>query len=199
MNNKEFRFLIRISIIIVLFIISFFILFNPYEKIPLSKENNNTLIKVSEDEIFQPSITNTIRDIFQVPFDLKWYNICFENKDTKIIFPNGGIDENVNNLLTFNNQTKLIIPSGEKRCILYKFNEGFTFEWDFGYLLNFSKISIPQGECSIVTLKRDLDVYAQPEFKSIIVKNILFLFACFASILLLLGTINFIQFGIKKK
>ncbi|MFZ3077420.1 MAG: hypothetical protein WA139_03135 [Candidatus Aenigmatarchaeota archaeon] len=197
MNKKHLWVLARLMIIVIPVILAFFILFNPYERIPLSREKileNVTMIKVSEDVIFQPSLKNAIRGVFDVPFDLKWYDICFVNNDTKIIFENGETDKNVSVSLNFNyNQTILIIPYGETKCILYKFNKDFTYYWRFEAPINFTRIAETSKEERIYInethyLKRkgtwslhpDVDSYAKPEMSSIIVKNILFFFAWFS-------------------
>lgn len=161
------------------------------------------MVKVSEEEIFKPSLKTTLRDILEVPFDLKWYDICFVNRDTKLIYENGETDENVNVSLDFNNQTKIYIPHGETRCITYKFNKEFTYNWGFAYSTDFSKMSwkvIPKTPYIITSysLHPDVDSYAKPELSGIIVKNVLFLFAWSGLVLLFLEILDFIRVGRKK-
>ena len=216
MDKKQLWILIRFLVIIIPVIFAFFVLFNPLEKIPLSREKiteDSTVVKVSEDVIFQPSLKNAIRDIFDVPFDLRWYEICFVNKDTKLIYENGETDKNVNVTLNFNNnQTIFTVPYGETKCVLYKFNKDFTYYWGFEYSIDLGRVLetskekfIPINETHYIrqrgtySLHPDVGSYAKPEMSSIIVKNILFFFAWSGIVLMSLEIIDFIRFGHKKK
>jgi len=129
------RAIVRMAIIFVPFIFSLFLLFNPSERIELTRtkiNENLTMVKVSEQTIFQPTLKNMIRDIFQVPFDLRWYDICFVNYDTKMIYgDNIAEDKNVTLILNFNNQTNFSLKYGEKKCIPYRFDKDFTYQWNF--------------------------------------------------------------------
>jgi len=216
MDKKQVWKLIRFLVIVVPVIMAFFILFNPFEKIPLSRETINenlTMVKVSEEEVFQPSVKNTIRDIFEIPFDLRWYEICFVNKDTKLFYENGEIDKNVNVTLNFNNNQKLlIVPYGKTECVLYKFNKDFTYNWEFDYPFNVSRMLETSKEKYIsinkthyikqrgtISFSPDVDSYAKPEINGIIVKNVLFFFAWWGVVYLSVEIISFIRFGFKGK
>lgn len=205
MDKKQLWILLRFLVITVPVILAFFVLFNPFEKIPLSREKiteNITMVKVSEEDIFRPSLKNAIRDIFEVPFDLRLYEICFVNKDTKLIYENGETDKNVNVTLNFNNnQTIFTVPYGKTECVLYKFNKDFTFNWGFDHSFNLSRVIETSKEKFVhrVILHPDVDTYAKPEMSSIIVKNILFFFAWAGILFLSLEIIDFIRFGYKKK
>lgn len=216
MNKKYLWVLARLMIVIIPVILAILFLFNPYERIPLSTDSvseNVTATKVSEDVIFQPSFNNAIRGVFDVPFDLRWYDVCFVNNDTKTIYENGEEDKNVNVSLNFNNnQTVLIVPYGETKCILYKFNKDFTYQWRFEAPINFTRISETSKEERIYingtpyyfkrkgswSLHPDVDSYAKPEMSSIIVKNILFFFAWSGLIFLMIEIKNFVRFGSRR-
>jgi len=217
MKKKCFCIWVRIFVMIILpLLISFFILFNPIEKIPLSKEKiteNITMVKVSENVIFSPTLKNAIRDIFNVPFDLKWYDICFVNNDTKLIYENGETDKNVNVIVNFNNNQKILtIPYGETECEIYKFNEDFTYKWGFKYTTNLSgaletskEKFIPINKTNYIKiikgplLSPDVDSYAKPKKSGIIVKIILFFFAWVGIVFLILEIYKFCSCGFNKK
>ena len=133
-----------------------------------------------------------------VPFDLRWYKVCFENKGTVVVYENGEVDKNVNVTLNFNNKTIIHIPYGETKCVLYKLNKDFTYTWNFKYSLNMSKILetsqeeiVPINKTYYVrklgtaTLKPNVDSYAVPELSGVIVKNILVFFGWSGIVLLL--------------
>lgn len=208
---RVFGIIIRILVIVIPVLLSITFLFSPFEKIPLSKEKiteNLTMVKVSEEEIFKPSLRTTLRDIFEVPFDLKWYEICFVNRNTSLIYENGEIDaKNINVSVNFNNQTELYIPYGETNCTTYKFEKDFTFIWHFAFPLNLSKLLdiskgniIPLNETDYIreasaSLHHDVEAYAKPELSGIIVKNILFLFAWCGLVFLFIQIYHFIKLG----
>lgn len=107
-----------------------------------------------------------------------------------MIYENGEVEKSVNVTLNFNdNQEKFLVPYGETKCKLYKFNKNFIYRWEFEYY-----VPILGG----VKMNPDLDSYAKPEFKGIIVKNILFIFTWFGLSLLILEICKFVKFGMKK-
>lgn len=193
-------------------IISYTVLFNPNEKIPLDREKiteNFTMVRVSNDVVFQPSFTNSIRDIFEVPFDLKWYYICFENRNTTIIYETGETETSVDVSLDFNNKTILTVPYGKTNCTKYKFEEDFTYRWGFKTSINIKTLLekskpkiIPINETDYLiqqgtyTLHPDVDSYAKPEPFGIVVKNILFLIAWWGLFLIIRDIWNTVK---KKK
>lgn len=216
MNQKQTRklwFIVRFLIIIIPVILSFLFLFSPFEEIPLTREKNSenlTMVKVSEEDILKPSLKTTLSSILAVPFDLMWYEICFVNKDTKSVYENGETDKNVNVSLNFNNQTEFHVPYGETKCITYKIDKDFTYKWHFEQSISINKMLetskekfIPINETNSikqiasVTMHRDVNTYAKPELRDIIVKNILFFFAWSGLVLLFLEILNFIRFGKK--
>jgi len=192
MKNKKIGVMVRILIIIAPLILSFFFLFSPFEIINLTREKiteKMTIVKVSSDELFKPSFRNAIRDILQVPFNLKWYSICFVNRGTKIIYgDNIEEDYNINVTLNFNeNQSIFEVPLGETKCVSYKLDKDFTYNWMFDAIIDLrkirsqepKKICINETHCVLQfgegRIHPDVDSYAKPEFNSIIVKNILVL------------------------
>lgn len=205
--NKKTKWKMRLGIILLPFVLSFLFLFSPFERIELSRENitGDITLSVSEDDVFKPSFQNTLRDILQVPFDLKWYDICFVNKDTKMVYRNSEFDKGVNVSLNFNNQKEFTIPYGRTECVTYKFNKNFTYTWKFLYSINFSKAfdgsrkTIFSNETEYiteigsVTMKPSVDSYAKPELSGIIVKNILFLIIWSGLVLLFSSVIKFIR------
>ena len=73
-NKNKIGIIIRFLIIFIPFILSFFFLFSPSEKIELTREiinENETVIKISSEEMFKPTFRNALRDLLQVPFNLK--------------------------------------------------------------------------------------------------------------------------------
>ena len=187
-------FWIRIFLILVLpIILSTVVLFNPTETIPLLNDKNkdgNTILKVSEDMINPPSFKNTIRDIFQVPFDLKWYNICFENRDTKLIYESGEVDTNVTVTVNFNNDTIITIPYGETVCKLYKINKDFTSETTFQFKTDF--------DFETMALYGGIYPYAKPEIWGIVTKTFLFVITWFGLALIFAEIYKLLMFGMKK-
>lgn len=206
--------IIRILIIIVPWVLSFFLLFSPFEKVELTREKiteNMTVVKVSNEEIFKPTLKNAIRDLLNVPFGLKWYDICFVNEDTKFVYLDGREDKNVTVTLNLNNQTEFVVPYGETKCIPQRFDKDFTYKWGFTGAIDFksselemTKECIPHNETHKYCFKKTdvgklhLDVYsyAQPELKSIIVKNLLVLISWCGIIWLFTRILKFIRFGI---
>ena len=180
---------IRIFFILFLpLILSIVVLFNPTETFPLineENENGKLLTRVSEDVINPPSFKNAIRNIFQVPFDLKWYNICFVNKDSKINYKN--VNYTLNTTVKLNNDTLIQVPSGEKRCKLYKLNEEFVLEWLF---------VVPPDDHDDVYLS--VSAYAKPEGWGLVTKIFLFNITWFGLALGVTEIYKLIKFGVKK-
>ena len=186
---KTSPFLIRIFLILVLpIILSTVVFFNPTETFPLIKEENENgeiVTRVSEDIINPPSFKNTIRNIFQVPFDLKWYDICFVNKDSKVSYKNGSYK--INTTVKFNNDTLIHVPYGEKRCKLYKLNEEFAPEWFF---------LIPANDFE--TFNVFVYAYAKPEMWGLVAKIFLFIITWFGLVLVVTEIYKLVKFGVKK-
>ena len=179
---------IRIFFIFVLPIILSIVVFNPTETFLLTNEENENgklLSRVSEDVINPPSFKNTVRNIFQVPFDLKWYNICFVNKDSKIIYKNGNYT--LNTTVKLNNDTLIQVPSGETRCKLYKLNEEFVLEWLFVF---------PPEDFENVNIF--VSAYAEPEIWGLVTKIFLFIIAWFGLVLIMAEIYKLLKYGMKK-
>ncbi|MCJ7816628.1 MAG: hypothetical protein MUP55_02110 [Candidatus Aenigmarchaeota archaeon] len=205
MNKKQKELLwifARLLIIIIPVLLSFLFLFSPFERIPLTKERiteNLTLVRVSEEEVFKPSLQTALRDVLEVPFDLKWYEICFVNNDTKLIYQNGDSDsESVNVSVNFNNETVFYIPHGQTKCVTYKFEKNFFYDWSFNYEINLTKmVETSKVYPASVTFHPDVDTYARPENSGIFVKNILFFVAWLGFVFLSIEIFEFIRFGRK--
>ncbi len=70
MNKKQIK---RFFIIVTSVVLSFLFLFSPFEEIPVAEKitENSRVVKVLVDGTFKPSLKTTLRDILEVPFDLK--------------------------------------------------------------------------------------------------------------------------------
>jgi hypothetical protein len=141
---------------------------------------------------------------------LKWYDICFVNKDTKNIYGDN-IEEDHDVIVTLNfnnNQSIFEVPLGETKCVTYKLDKDFTYNWGFNASINLMKIAsqepkkIPINETHYMLqrgqwrMHPDVDSYAKPEINSIIVKNILVLISWCGLIWLFTRIRKFILKGI---
>ncbi len=181
--------IMRILLVLLPVILSFFFLFSPFERIELSKYTDNeniTLVKISPDVISQPSLKNHLRDLLQVPFNLKWYEVCFSNLNSRIIYA-PGIEEGVNATVYFNiNQSILSIPRGETKCVKFQLDKDFTYQWRLESSLNPEKLSKVKPKKVFINathyslsktakISPDTTAYAKPELDSILIKNMLVL------------------------
>ncbi len=222
MQRRAIWKLVRISIIFIPLILSAIFLFSPFEEFPLESEeviinidgniSRETTTQVSTDHFSEPSFRNLIRGILQVPFDLQWYRICFVNEDSKIVYAEyQDPDYSVNVSVNFNEgETRLEIPIGEEKCIIHNLDEEFIFNWEFTYSANISKVyeQVPQRidlgngyytyDYGSFTLDQEVESYAKPETKSIIVKNILIFLSWCGIIWLITRMIRFVKYGLDK-
>jgi len=184
--------LIRTLVVLLPPILLFFALFSPYEKIELTRDEIDeslATVKVSLDDIFKPTLKNAISNILQVPFDLKGYDICFANNDTKNVYGNR-TDYNVKVTVNFNkNQSVFEVPLGKTVCVFYHLDKDFTYKWSFEPTVNFrpseSELVCYDTICgykSIWKLHFGVDSYAKPERHGLIAKAIL-LFISWCSII----------------
>ena len=81
--NKKMMFW-SIWFIIIPLAISFLWLFPLWEKIEIPYHQDSLVL--SETDLFKPSFRNSFRELFEVPFDLKWYNLCFKNNNSQDIY-----------------------------------------------------------------------------------------------------------------
>lgn len=198
-------------IILVLWLASIIFLFNPFERIPLTPtetksitdENNSTTsiayFRVSEDEVFKPDLKTALRNILNVPFDIRWYEICFENNVLVNSSIRGDISTEVNVTIDLNGE-KITIPYDQTKCKVIKFNTDFTY--GRAYNLPFVIFPIPKEnqECIIynstkyctvatpdkLTFVKDMNKpYAKPEMSSILTKDALAFLAICVLVLLL--------------
>ncbi len=193
------------------FLFSFY-LFPPSERLELSREeqtlNNGTIVvkvRVSDQSFSEPTFRNLLKDALQIPFSLRWYDICFVDNDTKMVYKSGFIDKEVNVTINFNNnQTEFLIPYGKTRCTPYKFDKDFIYQWIFESNIHLDEILktepeyIPINETHFVrswpgvTFSPSVDSYAKPEFNSLIVSYFIIFIAWFGIFLLFTGIYGFI-------
>jgi hypothetical protein len=177
-------------------------LFNPLEKIELENKQlmGDTSVVVVDKSIFEPSLKNAMRDVFQVPFDLKWYNLCFVNKNTSILYGDGSESyKDITVSLTNLNNTQ-VMDLGEKTCELYSFDDEIIYVWSFDWKLNTSKVSNSKQliscdlegkyyhclhEQELSTLRPRVYSYAKPELYTSLVKWILLFFSISGAFVLL--------------
>jgi hypothetical protein len=202
MIRKKYEIYIKIIIILLPIILSLYV-FSPFEEVEITKEHideNTTILRIS-DEVFEPTTKNLLRDALQIPLNLRWYDICFVNKDTKNVYTDRR-DYNVNVTLYFNdNQTILEIPTGETKCIPYQFNKEFTYNWGFGTMLRIYSSDLKpkcnaEGWCyhqMMWRLHTDVDSYARPEFKSVFISNIIAITSLWGAILIFASVFKFIK------
>ncbi|NOZ58871.1 MAG: hypothetical protein GXO66_04765 [Euryarchaeota archaeon] len=181
----------KLLIIFIPVILSWVFLFNPYERYDLTRENvsNGEIVKVSPEDVFTPGLKTAIKSIFDKPFNLQYYDVCFENNVEKM---NNTI---INISVNFNSEKIIPIPPGETVCVPILFDKPFTYNWIINVMfpVNLSEVH----EYGIVTVKipigGKLVTYAKPEIWSTFAKWVLVFFTWSGLILLCEQIIKFIK------
>jgi len=135
---------LRILLVLVIPFLIAIILYNPWEKIDLGREiysvngTNKTRVWIPIEE-YEPNLKNLLRGILEVPFELKWYEVCFENKGSTVTYANEDVDKNVTAILNFEGDFNLTIQYEKKECIVYEGGKYFTYNWAFLANMKISK------------------------------------------------------------
>ena len=133
------------------------------------------------------------------------YKVCFENNDTKVIYPDGETDvKNVNVTLLFNNQTEFEVPYKSTQCIEYETGRNFTYIWTFESKLNITKIYEHTPEISgpagvairTVTFHPGVRSYPQINFWSFLELYLIVFLAFWGIFFVLRDTWEFIKNGV---
>lgn len=199
-KNKKILFRIFFLIILPLLIANLY-LFPFYEKIELETTPNNNLsssLYLDSKKIFEPSLKNDIRNLFQVPFDLNWYKICFYNGDHNIQGLDPNIQLEINHFVSINNRTTLEIPYNQKECILYHSDDkvNISLKWT----IEFPSVKIEDfinGKISFEfdTIQPIPHIYARPLYNQLFIKQVLFMIAWISLFLLLFSAKRYILKG----
>jgi len=172
LDENRRKILIRLSLYLLSSLILCLWLFPPNEEIELTREEINenlTVVRVSDLEFSKPTIRNNIGDILQVPFNLRWYDICFEFIWSRITYENITEEANGTAFLDFNNnEDNITLSPGETRCIPYRVNKDFTYQWSFEIPLTISYEDVVTGREK--TMSYNTRTYAKPEINSLMVK-----------------------------
>lgn len=133
-----------------------------------------------------------VRDIIQVPFDYKWYNICFINGGTSVSGEDI-INETVSVTIKLNNSRLKIKDNGEN-CFIQNINSKVLFTGtDISFNLSVVKNGVlKEGSSKIKISYQKPIVYAKPEPYSNIVKFFLVIIAYWAILILLKEIFNLI-------
>lgn len=136
----------------IAFLITFILSYSTFidTKLPDSKK----VITISNmGEAHETSVSfNSMKSFFQdfLKIDTKTlglnYEVCFVNKDTKLVYPNGEEDTRINTTVIFNNETEFNVPYSGEICIRYEIDRNFTYNWLFKATVNYTKVreSIPE-------------------------------------------------------
>ena len=181
-----------VGLILPLLVFVFFV--SPFnEKIAFSTgiENNETYFFISSPD---PSPREMIRQIFNAPFDLNWYDACFIDGGTRLVGLRGNttLSVEIKKLTPEKESRVLYISSTAENCTPIKTGQRFTYSWSFD-----SEISIPVNELNKnnfvvgrleprVSSNTQKDTYAKPEFWSYATRFALFWIAWFGLSLLFL-------------
>ena len=179
---------LKLLIIIVPVIFSWIFLFNPGEKYDLTRENTpvGKIVKVSPDEVFKPGIKTSLRNILGVPFNLQYYDVCFENN----------VDEdNISIFVKFNNLEEMYVPNGGTVCVPVLLNKPFSYRWiiKFNFQVNSSELYKQGFITKTIPVGGKLTTYAKPEIWSTLAKWILVFFAWSGLVLLSDKILKFIE------
>lgn len=176
-NNKR---IIKLSIFLLFFIIvpasGAYFLFWDNVAIPATHkaDNGKIIVTVNSDELLKPTLKNTTRKIFQTPFDLTFYNLCFNNY-TRVTEKNAVEYINSNVIFEELNGDKLgdvYMPGNKETCVNFN-SQSFVISsaGDVQYQFKY----FPSD------LRVDFDIRpddkAQPVRSDRIASSILFLFA----------------------
>ncbi len=185
-HSKKINWL-KLSIIIVPVIFSWIFLFNPYEKYNLTRENTSVdeIVKVSPDEVFKPGIKTSLRNILDVPFNLRYYDVCFENNVN---------DDNISIFVEFNLE-EIYVPNGETVCVPVLLNKPFSYSWiiKFKFQVNPSEVHKRGVIAKTIPIGGKLTTYAKPEIWSTLAKWILVFFTWSGLVLLFDKILKFIE------
>lgn len=170
----------------------------PYEKTELSRDVGNRTI-VSIPQIESPSMKNSIKNVFGVPFGLDWYYVCFEDTGSYVEFVGVGDPEAITSRMDFevdfNNKINLTINQGSSSCTLVRSDERFEYDWKIGTTITVR----PSGSMPylpVYTIHTRTTSYAIPEPNGIFVKVILFLISWCSLCWLATRLMKMIKFGI---
>lgn len=138
----------------------------------------------------EPSFKEAIRQIFNVPFDLKWYNVCFEDRGSTI----SQEVEDFSWVVNFNGEKNLTVNRSSRTCTLIQSNEMFTTpNWYITVQLQYRPDMQEVVLDAVQKIHDARTAYAQPEPWSLVVKYGLFLIAWWSVCLLLREILRFIQ------
>lgn len=90
-KDNEIRIFLALFFFLFLPSILAFSLFWYNVKVPVTYkkiDDGKVLFTVHREEILRPTFKNTIRKVFQAPFDLDYYKICFLNKSSVVSMAN---------------------------------------------------------------------------------------------------------------
>lgn len=216
---------IRIFLLVIFpSLISFFSLFPIFEKIDLERievDENKTIVIIPKDistqisssllgELKKPNLRQVIANIFQVPFDLGLYEICFVDKGSRVVYGNHE-DYAVNATLNFNNKLNLTIPNKGKRCVLQDINEDFTYDWQFNAEVKSDLIFkfVPEKKVYVnkthyyktrdFVLSPRANSYAKIELRSAIISSVIFVISWIGLLWLINRCLYMIRNGIFKQ
>ena len=168
-------------------------LFSPFDKIYLedfsqSTDQNNTRYVILEDDLLKPSLKNSIRDLFNAPFNLRWYNLCIEDKGSYGVYGDVISKDEFEIWLSFNDGSKISVTSTKsKECKLVKVNSEFKAVRNTIVTGDVDEtiMAVARGEEYAFRFVHRLEYYIVPNLPSLIVKNILFLISWVGTVLLL--------------
>ncbi len=164
---SKYHFILKVFLTLILpLIISIFFLFPFNERIELGtmSENNETYKFIPDAQIREPGFINSVKNVFDVPFELDRYDVCFEDLGSKA-------DDftHIFWTVTVDNRTTGVVEIDDKWCTFKDSSEKFSYFWQLNVSIKFSR------QANIHNISPDTTSYAQPEKFSLVTKYLIFL------------------------
>ena len=193
--NNTLRLILVIALLLVPIILSFILI--PYKPVQLDYVNTTSEVfrQIPGDSVYNPnSLGDNINRLFGVPFDLNYYNFCYDDVNTTVLNSTFVKQSNPQwsvNVTFGNKQEDLYLSVSSKNCTKNSFsvNDKVYFNSSFGVNITMYPGSYLIQQTAIFPNSK---VFAVPNLMTLWIKRLIFILFAWSLILLIRELIKFI-------